>query len=78
MLPRRWVSLPSINPMSSIDGLPLWIGLLFPATWFQTISVGSFAKGVSPLDLALCWLALAGFAVTFIGAACLILDKQET
>jgi ribosome-dependent ATPase len=67
-----------INPMSSIDGVTRWVGLLFPASWFQTIAIGSFAKGVSGFDLLGCDLALAGFAVVFIGAACLLLDKQET
>ncbi|WP_370678270.1 ribosome-associated ATPase/putative transporter RbbA [Pleomorphomonas sp. PLEO] len=66
-----------INPMSSIEGIARWVGLLFPASWFQTIAIGSFAKGVSALDLLGSDLALAGFAVVFIGAACLLLDKQE-
>ncbi|MBS1164445.1 MAG: transporter related [Proteobacteria bacterium] len=66
-----------INPMSSMDGVARWVGLLFPASWFQTIAIGSFAKGVGALDLIRSDLALAGFAVVFIGAACLLLDKQE-
>lgn len=67
-----------INPMSSIEGVARWVGLLFPASWFQTIAIGSFAKGVSALDLMSSDLALAGFAVVFIGGACLLLNKQET
>jgi ribosome-dependent ATPase len=67
-----------INPMSSIEGVARWVGLMFPASWFQTIAIGSFAKGVGAADLITSGLALAGFAVVFIGAACLLLDKQET
>jgi ribosome-dependent ATPase len=66
-----------INPMSSIDGAAHWVGLLFPASWFQTIAIGSFAKGIGAADLITSDLALAGFAAVFIGAACLLLDKQE-
>ena len=66
-----------INPMSSIDGVARWMGLLFPASWFQTIAIGSFAKGVGVLDLLHCDLALAGFGIVFIAAAALVLKKQE-
>ncbi len=66
-----------INPMSSIDGVARWVGLLFPSAWFQRISIGTFAKGAGVVDLLDCDLALAGFAVFFIGAACLLLSKQE-
>ncbi|TBW39520.1 ABC transporter ATP-binding protein/permease [Siculibacillus lacustris] len=66
-----------INPMSSIEGVTRWVGLLFPAAWFQTIALGSFAKGVGALDLLTCDLALAGFALVFIGGACALLAKQE-
>ncbi|MCE1236391.1 MAG: ribosome-associated ATPase/putative transporter RbbA [Hyphomicrobiales bacterium] len=66
-----------INPMSSIEGAARWMGLLFPASWFQTIAVGSFAKGVGFFDLIDCDLALFAFGVVFIAAAALVLNKQE-
>ena len=66
-----------INPMSSIEGVARWMGLLFPASWFQTIAVGSFAKGVGPLDLLDCDAALFAFGVGFIALAALVLKKQE-
>ncbi|NLH79622.1 MAG: ABC transporter permease, partial [Phyllobacteriaceae bacterium] len=66
-----------INPMSSIEGVGRWMGLFFPAAWFQTISVGSFAKGVGALDLMTCDMALAAFGVVFIALAALVLNKQE-
>ncbi len=66
-----------INPMSSVAGASRWVGLLFPASWFQTISIGAFAKGLGPADLLNCYAALLAFAVAFIGLACLMLSKQE-
>ena len=66
-----------INPMSSIEGAARWMGLLFPASWFQTIAIGSFAKGVGALDLVTCDLVLAGFGIVFIATAALVLKKQE-
>ena len=66
-----------LNPVSSLEGAARWTGLLFPTSWFQTISLGTFAKGLGLMDLWREDLAIAGFALVFITAACLLLDKQE-
>jgi ribosome-dependent ATPase len=66
-----------INPVSSLEGAAHWVGLFFPASWFQTVSIGTFAKGLGFADLGIELAALAGFAVVFVGAACLLLGKQE-
>ena len=66
-----------LNPVSSLGGAARWVGLLFPTSWFQTISLGTFAKGLDAFDLWKENLVLLAFAVAFVGAACLLLDKQD-
>ena len=64
-------------PISSLSGNGRAIALGFPGGWFQQISVGTITKG---LGIAALWpdlLALVGFAVIFVAAACLALRKQE-
>ena len=53
------------------------IGLMFPAAWFQPISVGTFTKGLSYSDLGFNALMLAVFAVGFFVASLIFLRKQE-
>jgi len=50
---------------------------MFPAAWFQPISVGTFTKGLSYSDLWLNALVLALFALSFLIAAQIVLQKQE-
>jgi ribosome-dependent ATPase len=64
-------------PVSSLSGAARVVGLLFPAAWFQPISVGVFAKGLGLADLWPDMLALAGFGAVFIALAALLLRKQE-
>jgi hypothetical protein len=35
-----------IFPASSLEGMGRWMGLGFPSLWFQTVSIGVFAKGL--------------------------------
>jgi ribosome-dependent ATPase len=60
------------------SGRPRAIGLGFPSSWFQQISVGAFTKGLGFPELWLNHLALAIFTVLYIGAAALVLRKQES
>ena len=64
-------------PVSSLSGAGRAIGLAFPASWFQQISIGTFTKGLGFAELWVNYLALAGFTVLFIGLATLVLRKQE-
>ena len=66
-----------LNPVSSLGGASWWVGQFFPSSWFQTISLGAFAKGLGVIDLWRELAAIGGFALAFITAACLLLDKQE-
>ncbi|NVO14860.1 MAG: ribosome-associated ATPase/putative transporter RbbA [Rhodoplanes sp.] len=64
-------------PVSSLSGGARFLGLTFPAAWYQPISVGTFAKA---LGLSAVWpemLVLALFAVAYLVAARLFLRKQE-
>ena len=65
-------------PVSSLSGAGRAIGLGFPASYFQQISVGAFTKGLGFPELWLNHLALAIFTVLFIGVAALVLRKQES
>jgi ribosome-dependent ATPase len=65
-------------PVSSLSGAGRALGLAFPASWFQQISMGTFSKGLGFGDLWLNHLVLAGFVLSFITAASLILRKQES
>ena len=65
-------------PVSSLTGQGRLIGLMFPAAWFQQISVGTFTKGLGFSDLWFNALMLAVFAVSFFVAADILLRKQET
>jgi ribosome-dependent ATPase len=64
-------------PVSSLTGQGRLIGLLFPAAWFQPISVGTFTKGLTYSDLLLNALVLAVFAVGYFIASHIVLQKQE-
>ena len=64
-------------PVSSLSGAGRAIGLGFPSSYFQQISVGAFTKGLGFPELWLNHLALAGFTVALLGVAALILRKQE-
>jgi ribosome-dependent ATPase len=65
-------------PVSSLTGGGRLLGLGFPSSWYQPISVGTFTKGLGFEDLWLNLLVLAGFFVFYLVAAKLILRKQET
>lgn len=75
--------IPSVNfsgllvPVSSLTGSGRFIGLMFPAAWYQPITVGVFAKGLGFADLWLDILVLLGFAAAFIAAAVAFLHKRS-
>jgi ribosome-dependent ATPase len=76
--------IPTVNfsgllvPVSSLTGPGRMIGLMFPAAWFQPISVGIFTKGLTYSDLGLNALVLSLFAVGYLTAAHTFLRKQES
>jgi ribosome-dependent ATPase len=76
--------IPTVNfsgllvPVSSLTGPGRIIGLMFPAAWFQPISVGTFTKGLTYSDLGLNALVLSLFALGYFAAAHTFLRKQES
>jgi ribosome-dependent ATPase len=65
-------------PVSSLSGAGRALGLAFPASWFQQISMGTFNKALGFSELWFNHLVLAAFVLAFITAASLILRKQES
>src|SRR4029077_4728292 len=76
--------IPTVNfsgllvPVSSLTGQGRLIGLMFPAAWFQPISVGTFTKGLGFSDLWFNALVLVIFTAGYFTASHTFLRKQET
>ncbi|WOJ90423.1 ribosome-associated ATPase/putative transporter RbbA [Methylocapsa polymorpha] len=66
-----------IVPVSSLSGEGRFLGLTFPAAWYQPISVGAFTKGLGLSDLWFDLIILAVFALFYLIAALIVLRKQE-
>jgi ribosome-dependent ATPase len=67
-----------LTPVSSLTGSGRVIGLMFPAAWFQPISVGTFTKGLTYSDLGFNAFVLAIFFLIYFIAAHTFLQKQES
>ena len=63
-------------PASSLEGPGRIMGLSFPALWFQTISLGVFAKGLDTAAFTRELTVLVGFALAFLLLARLLIRKQ--
>ena len=63
-------------PASTLDGAARIMGLSFPSLWFQTVSLGVFAKGLEIRAFVTELLALLGFGVLFLIGARLSVSKQ--
>lgn len=64
-------------PLSSMTGGAYAMGVGFPASWFQKISIGSFAKGLGAADFGVEYAVLALFCAVYLTLACVFLKKQE-
>ena len=75
--------IPSLNfsgllyPVSTLTGSSRVVGLGFPSSWYQLISLGAFTKGLDWRSFLPMYAALAAFAAAYLLAACLLLKKQE-
>jgi ribosome-dependent ATPase len=75
--------LPAVNfsglltPVSSLAPVAKTIGLGFPSTFFQQISVGTFTKALGFRELSTDLLILAAFVVVYSLLSRLLLRKQE-
>lgn len=66
-----------LYPLSTMKGGALVIGKTFPSSWYYTVSVGSFTKGLHTADLLHEYAAIAAFAAASLILACVLLKKQE-
>ncbi len=64
-------------PVSSLSGGARIIGLAFPSSWYQQISVGVFAKSLGFADLWPNIAAIAAIALVFLAVSLMLLRKQE-
>lgn len=67
-----------IHPVTSLEGAGRLIGEIFPATHMLIISRGVFSKGLTLHDLAGTFVPLLIAAPLIMGAAVLLLKKQES
>ena len=66
-----------LNPVSSLEGLGAWIGRVYPATHFLTISRGVFSKALDLTDLMHSFWPLLAAVPVILGLAIMLLKKQE-
>ena len=66
-----------MSPVSALTGPASLFGALFPARYFQSISVGVVTKGLGFVELLPNFLALAAFGVVLVAAASRLLPAQE-
>ncbi len=66
-----------INPVSSLEGMGAFIGRIYPATHFLTISRGVFSKALDLSSLLPSFWPLLVAAPVIVGTAILLLRKQE-
>ena len=67
-----------INPVSSLEGVGAFVGRIFPATHFLTISRGVFNKALDLGSLLPSFWPLLIAAPVIVGTAILLLRKQES
>ena len=66
-----------MTPVSSLTGMAVVMGRVFPMSYFLPISVGTFTKGLGFADLYRYLAELAIFFPVFILLSLLLLHKQE-
>jgi ribosome-dependent ATPase len=66
-----------LNPVSSLEGLGAFIGHIYPATHFLTISRGVFSKALDITSLGASFWPLLAAVPVILGLAIVLLKKQE-
>jgi len=66
-----------LNPVSSLSGAGAFIGRIYPATHFLTISRGVFSKGLDLTSLGASFWPLLAAVPVILGLAIVLLKKQE-
>jgi ribosome-dependent ATPase len=66
-----------LNPVSSLEGIGAWIGRVYPATHFLTISRGVFSKALGLESLSASFWPLLASVPVILGLSLVLLRKQE-
>lgn len=66
-----------LQPVATLEGMARWIGMLYPTTWFNKISVGAFTKGLDFAALQPFLISLSLFFPALLFINVLLLKKQE-
>ena len=66
-----------LNPVSSLEGIGAFIGRIYPATHFLTISRGVFSKALNLTELVSSFWPLLAAVPVILGLAIMLLKKQE-
>ena len=75
--------IPTVNfsglmyPVSTMSGGAYAMGVGFPASWFQRVTIGGFTKGLGLADFATEYAVLAAFGLGYLMLASVLLKKQE-
>jgi ribosome-dependent ATPase len=64
-------------PVSSLTGSARFLSKIFPSTYFQAISVGTFTKAIGFSPLLPNYIALSVIALTYFVTSAALLPKQE-
>ena len=65
------------KPVSVIAGGSKYFGQAFPSAWYNSVSVGAFAKALGFADLWIDLVVLLGFGILYLIASQALLRKQE-
>ncbi|HQR51478.1 MAG TPA: ribosome-associated ATPase/putative transporter RbbA [Methylophilaceae bacterium] len=65
------------TPVSSLSGSAKIMGLLFPSTYFERISIGMFTKGLEFGDIAVNFVALGAIILVYLVLSLSLLRTQE-
>src|SRR5690606_7469330 len=66
-----------LNPVSSLESVGAFIGNVYPATYFLTISRGVFSKALGLADLRVAFWAMAASIPVILALSIALLRKQE-
>lgn len=66
-----------LYPASTLDGVAWAMGVGFPSQWFQTVSLGVFAKGLGAVEVVSEIAVLFAFGIIFLLLARLAVRKQS-
>jgi ribosome-dependent ATPase len=67
-----------LDPVSSLEGIGAFVGRIYPAAHFLTISRGVFSKALSLPDLLPQFFSLLAAVPVILGLSIVLLKKQQT